>query len=153
MSQSHGTSIHFPFHNSHKCRRNISTTTCSSEFVPSVLNAGSTTRGKCLLPPLLLSLHEPQHLAKILASLIITDLSNNMMLMEVFQRQNQIQAEFSSAHSKQHSALQQDFLSAKRNRNIQQCFKKKIFRNVIRTLKLWTFFSCIKINYSSCFTI
>lgn len=99
MSQSHGTSIHFPFHNSYKCRRNISTTTCSSEFVPSVLNAGSTTRGKCLLPPLLLSLHEPQHLAKILASLIITDLSNNMMLMEVFQRQNQIQAEFISAPS------------------------------------------------------
>lgn len=106
MSQSHGTSIHFPFHNSYKCRRNRSTTTCSSEFVPSVLNAGSTTRGKCLLPPLLQSLHEPQHLAKILASLIITDLSNNMMLhtawlklMEVFQRQNQIQAEFSSAPS------------------------------------------------------
>lgn len=141
MSQSHGTSIHFLFHNSYKCRRNISTTTCSSEFVPSVLNAGSTTRGKHLLPPLLPSPHEPQHLAKLLASLIITDLSNNMMLhtaslklMEVFQRQNQIQAEFSSTPSSSTVLCSRTSFQQNGTGILYSSLKKKTnFRNVIST--------------------
>lgn len=139
MSQSHGTSIHFLFHNSYKCGRNISTTTCSSEFVPSVLNAGSTTQGKYLLPPLLLPLHEPQHLAKILASLIIIGLSNNMMLytastklMEVFQKKNQIQAEFSSTPCS--NAVLCSRTSFQQNgMGIFYSSLKNFFRNVIRT--------------------
>lgn len=71
---------------------------------PFCIKCRATTLGMYLLPPLLLSLHEPQYLAKILASLIITGLSNNMrlgtatlMLMEVFQEQNQIPAELCTA--------------------------------------------------------
>lgn len=149
MSQSHGTSIHFLFHNSYKCGRNISTTTCSSEFVPSVLNAGSTTRGKYLLPPLLLSLHEPQHLAKILVSLIIIDLSNNMMLhsasmklMEVFQKKNQIQAEFSSTPCSNAVLCSRTSFQQNGTGIFYSCLKY-FFRNVVRTWNSWTFFSWV----------
>lgn len=68
---------------------------------PFCVKRRATTPDMYLLPPLLLSLHEPQDLAKILACLIIMGLSNNMRLdaatltlMGVFQEQNQIQAEF-----------------------------------------------------------
>lgn len=88
--------------NSYKCRK------CIHHHLflwvcPFCAKCRVTIRGIYLLPPLLLSLHEPQYLAKTLASLIIIGLSNNMRLdtatlklMEVFQKQNQIQAEFCS---------------------------------------------------------
>lgn len=85
--------------NSYKCRK------CIHHHLflwvcPFCVKHRVVTPGIYLLPPLLLSLHEPQYLAKILASLIITGLSNNtrldtvrLKLVEVFWKQTQIQAE------------------------------------------------------------
>lgn len=83
-----------------------------------------TTPDMYLLPPLLLSPHEPQDLAKILACLIIMGLSNNirldaatLMLNGSFPGTESDSSWVLHNHLQQRSATRENFISIKMNRN------------------------------------